>query len=163
MPSASRDARNETQSRALTTSGAGTAPTAKADTCRAGPETLPSRMSRMIAWRAAPDTAVSVRAERSAGVVDHEALDAADLVGEPRTLRGGHGFEHRDGVPLKLRVHWRAPAPLAAVPSASARSAATASSMRSRCASVLTSRPMIRSTTSSTSSPIRSAASSTAR
>jgi len=65
-------------------------------------------------------------------------------------------------IALKGWVHGRAPAPAAAL-SGSSRNAVTASSMSSRCTSRLTSRPMTRSTTSMTTSPMRLAASSTAR
>ena len=118
---------------AATDSGACTADVAKAAARRAGSDTLPSSRSRMMAARAGPVTAVSVKAACRSGVASTDAR-SGELRGQRRELLGIDLLEHFGGVSLERGVHGRAPEPLA-VASASARSAATASSIRSRWAS----------------------------
>ena len=89
----------------------------------------------MTARRTRPGTEVSVSAARSGGLLRAAPLDRRQVVGDgPERGRVGR-LDHGRGVPLERRVHWRAPASAAAPPVVSARSAATASSIRSRCAS----------------------------
>ena len=93
-------------------------------------------------------------------------VDRRQVGGQARQLAVAcRVLQHGRRVPLHARVHQpgagRRPRQLSA--SVDSLRAPMASSIRSRCASALTSRPMIRSTTSTTSSPMRAAASSNAR
>ena len=153
-----------TQPRAAGTSGASTTPQAKAASRRAAGRTLPVQQVEQdgTAGRAVHRGIGQGRPEL--GVGQHELLNRFKVGGQaPERGRPGR-LGHGGRVPLKRWVHCLAPVPAAAAPPAvSARSAATASSMRSWWASAFTSRPITRSTTSITISPMRAAASSTAR
>ena len=120
----------------------------------------------MTARRAAAAFEVSVRAVSSSALLANCRSTAASSSARRARRRSPGLFEDGGGVPLQSGVHGRCSDPAAAASApddvlVAARS--TASAMRSRWASASTSRPMIRSTTSTTSSPRRDAASSSAR
>ena len=98
-------------------------------------------------------------------VGQHELLNRFKVGGEAGQARPGRPPRPRRPYTPEASGSLPGPGPGGggAPPAVSARSAATASSIRSRWASASTSRPMTRSTTSITISPMRAAASSTAR
>ena len=89
----------------------------------------------MTARRTRPGTDVSVSAARSGGLLRTCRSIAARSSAMARSEGRLGRLDDGRGVPLQRGVHWRAPALAAAPPVVSARSAATASSIRSRCAS----------------------------
>ena len=150
------------QASAEAVSWAGTAPEAKAAR-RRRPRERPCPRAGPASRPGAPGPGPRCRSARPAAV-GWTSRAVRSLRGRPRQARARPCRPPRSPRPCTPEASGSLARPAAAAPpEVSARKAATASSMRSRWASALTSRPITRSTTSMTISPIRDAASSTAR